>query len=124
MYDYGEICSGLTQGVLKVNYVGNYIRPGPSSKAATPIHVGGPSQLTFYIRDNVFEGHDSFTQDNSTFFDPVMINGKRQLEIVLQPFDAPPVQTSSAHDAYLVVLTSVGASLPRRDSVDLASSTK
>ena len=118
MYDYGEICSGLTQGVLKVNYVANYIRPGPSSKASTPIHVGGPSQLTFYIRDNVFEGHDSFTQDNSMFFDPVMINGKRQLEIVSQPFDAPPVQTSSAHDAYLAVLASVGASLPRRDSAD------
>ena len=118
MYDYGEICSGLTQGVLKVNYVGNYIRPGPSSKATTPIHVGGPSQLSFYIRDNVFEGHDSFTADNSTFFDPVMINGKRQLEIVPQPFDAPLVQTSSARDAYTAVLASVGASLPRRDSVD------
>ena len=118
MYDYGEICSGLTQGVLKVNYVGNYIRPGPSSKATTPIHVGGPSQLSFYIRDNVFEGHDSFTVDNSTFFDPVMINGKRQLEIVPQPFDAPLVQTSSARDAYTAVLASVGASLPRRDSVD------
>ena len=118
MYDYGEICSGLTQGVLKVNYVGNYIRPGPSSKATTPIHVGGPSQLSFYIRDNVFEGHDSFTTDNSTFFDPVMINGKRQLEIVPQPFDAPLVQTSSARDAYTAVLASVGASLPRRDSVD------
>jgi len=118
MYDYGEICSGLTQGVLKVNYVGNYIRPGPSSKATTPIHVGGPSQLSFYIRDNVFEGHDSFTTDNSTFFDPVMIDGKRQLEIVSQPFDAPLVQTSSARDAYTAVLASVGASLPRRDSVD------
>jgi pectate lyase len=118
MYDYGEICSGLTQGVLKVNYVGNYIRPGPSSKAATPIHVGGPSQLSFYIRDNVFEGHDSFTQDNSLFFDPVMINGLRQLEIVTQAFDAPPVQTSSARDAYLAVLASVGASLPHRDSAD------
>ena len=118
MYDYGEICSGLTQGVLKVNYVGNYIRPGPSSKATTPIHVGGPSQLSFYIRDNVFEGHDSFTQDNSQFFDPVIIDGKRQLEIVSQPFDAPLVQTSSARDAYTAVLTSVGASLPRRDSVD------
>src|SRR5215813_10035280 len=118
MYDYGEICSGLTQGVLKVNYVGNYIRPGPSSKATTPIHVGGPSQLSFYIRDNIFEGHDALTADNSQFFDPVVIDGKRQLEIVTQQFTAPLVQTSSAGNAYLAVLANVGASLPRRDSVD------
>ena len=118
MYDYGEICSGLTQGVLKVNYVANYIRPGPSSKALTPIHVGGPSELKFYIRDNIFEGHDEFTADNSRFFDPLVMNGKRLVEIVPQPFDAPLVHTSSAHNAYLAVLASVGASLPRRDSVD------
>jgi hypothetical protein len=37
---------------------------------------------------------------------------------VPQPFEAPLVQTSSAHDAYLAVLSSVGASLPRRDSAD------
>jgi len=118
IYDYGEICSGLTQGVLKVNYVGNYIRPGPVSKASTPIHVGGPSQLSFYIRDNVFEGHDVLTADNSQFFDPVIIDGKRQVEMVTQPFGAPPVRTSSARDAYLAVLAGAGATLPRRDSVD------
>jgi hypothetical protein len=118
MYDYGEICSGLTQGVLKVNYVGNYIRPGPSSKAATPIHVGAPSELSFYIRDNVFEGHDALTADNSQFFDPIVIDGKRQVQTVPQPFAAPVVQTSSAQNAYLAVLATVGASAPRRDSVD------
>jgi hypothetical protein len=118
MYDYGEICSGLTQGVLKVNYVANYIRPGPSSKASTPIHVGGPSELTFFVRDNVFEDHDALTKDNSQFFDPVVIDGKRQVQIVTQPFAAPVVQISSAQTAYEAVLASVGASLPRRDPVD------
>jgi hypothetical protein len=118
MYDYGEICSGLTQGVLKVNYVANYIRPGPSSKARTPIHIGGPSQLSFYIKDNVFEGNPAQTADNSQFFDPVVIDGKRQVETVAQPFAAPVVRTSSARDAYVAVLATVGASLPRRDSVD------
>ena len=118
MYDYGEICSGLTQGVLKVNYVANYIRPGPSSKARTPIHVGGPSTLLFFIQGNIFEGNDSQTADNSLFFDPVVIDGRKQVETVAEPFHAPLVQTSSAKDAYNAVLKSVGASLPRRDSVD------
>jgi len=118
MYDYGEICSGLTQGVLKVNYVANYIRPGPGSKARTPIHVGAPSQLSFYIRDNVFEGNKALTADNSQFFDRIVIDGKRQVEIVAQSFAVPAVQTSSASEAYVAVLAKVGASLPRRDSVD------
>ena len=119
IYNYGEIASGLTQGVLKVNYVGNYIRPGPSSKAATPIRVGGPSDLRFYIRENVFEGNSGLTADNSLFFDPVMIDGKRQVQTVAEPFAAQPVRTVSAENAYAAVLRTVGASLPRRDAVDV-----
>ncbi|HEX9425535.1 MAG TPA: hypothetical protein VF899_20000 [Pyrinomonadaceae bacterium] len=118
IYDYGEIATGLTQGVLKVNYVANYIRPGPASKAGTPIHIGGPSDLSFYIRENVFEGNRVLTADNSQFFDPVMIDGKKQVQPVAQPFSALPVETVSAQRAYEAVLRMVGASLPRRDSVD------
>ncbi|HEV7747148.1 MAG TPA: hypothetical protein VGO56_19290 [Pyrinomonadaceae bacterium] len=119
IYNYGEIASGLTQGVLNVNYVGNYIRPGPNSKASTPIRVGGPSDLNFYIRDNVFEGNSLLTKDNAQFFDPVMIDGKRQVQTMAEPFNAPPVNTIPARRAYRAVLRSVGASLPRRDAVDL-----
>lgn len=118
IYNYGEIASGLTQGVLKVNYVANYIRPGPDSKTTTPIHIGGPSDLIFYIRDNVFEGNSAATADNSQFFDPVVINGKRQVLTVAEPFNAMPVTTVTAQSAYEAVLRLVGASLPRRDSVD------
>jgi len=119
IYDYGEIASGLTQGVLKVNYVGNYIRPGPSSnKAATPIHIGGPSDLNFFIRGNVFEGNSSLTTDNALFFDPVTIEGKRQVQTVIEAFAAQPVETTTALVAFGAVLSSVGASLPHRDSVD------
>ena len=56
MYDFGATCSGLTQGILKVNYVANYIRPGPSSKAKSPIRVGGPSDMLFYIRGQCRRG--------------------------------------------------------------------
>ena len=96
----------------------NYIRPGPNSKASTPIRVGGPSDLNFYIRDNVFEGNAAATSDNSLFFDPVMINDKRQVQTVAAPFAAQPVTTVSAQQAYEAVLRMVGASRPRRDSVD------
>ena len=118
IYDYGEIASGLTQGVLKVNYVANFIRPGPSSKVTTPIHIGGPSDLSFYIKDNVFEGNSALTADNSQFFDPVMIDGKRQVQTADKPFEVPVVTTTSSRAALEAVLATVGASLPRRDSVD------
>lgn len=118
IYNYGAIATGLTQGLLKVNYVANYIKPGPSSRARTPIRVGSPSDLRFYIRDNIFEGNDALTADNAQFFDPVFIGGKRQVQTVSEPFDARPVHTLSAREAYEAVLSSVGASLPRRDAVD------
>jgi hypothetical protein len=118
IYDFGATCSGLTQGQLKVNYVANYIRPGPSSRARTPITVGGPSDMLFYIRDNVVEGKEDFTADNYRFFHPVEIDGKRQVRTVAEPFPVRPVRTVSAEEAYEAVLATVGASLPVRDPVD------
>ncbi len=118
MYDFGATASGLTQGILKVNYVGNYLRPGPSSKARTPITVGNPSELTYFIRDNIIEGNDALTADNTQFFSAVEFEGKRQVKTVDQPFAAPPVTTVAAKDALELVLATVGASLPVRDAVD------
>ncbi len=38
IYNFGGAASGLTEGRLKVNYVANYIRPGPSSRAHAHYH--------------------------------------------------------------------------------------
>ena len=118
IYDYGHACSGLTQGNLKVNYVGNYIRPGPSSTARTPIRIGAPSDLLFFIQDNIFEGNEELTADNTQFFYPVEIEGKRQVQTVDEPFQTAPVTTLPANKAYETVLAMVGASQPQRDAVD------
>ena len=118
MYNFGGTASGLTQGVLKVNYVGNYLRPGPSSRAKTPITVGNPSDLMYFIRDNIIEGNDALTADNTQFFSAVEFEGKRQVRTVDTPFAAPAVKTVSAKDALELVLATVGASLPVRDAVD------
>jgi pectate lyase len=118
IYDYGKICSGLTQGIFKANYVGNYIRPGPSSRAKTPIHIGTPSDLVFYIKDNIFEGNASLTADNALFFDLVELKGQKQVRTVPDPFDALHVTTTSPKEALEAVLATVGASLPVRDPVD------
>ena len=118
IYDFGGTCSGLTQGRFPVNYVANYIRPSPSSRAQTPITIGAPSDLVFFIRDNVFDGNEALTADNTLFFNRVEMGGTPQVRIVDATFDAAPVQTVSATEAFEMVLAAVGASLPVRDSVD------
>jgi hypothetical protein len=118
IYNFGGTASGLTQGRLKVNYVANYLRPGPSSKARTPITVGGPSDLQYYIRDNVFEGDAALTADNRQFFSRTEIDGQRQVRTVAEPCAAPAVTTWPAAEALERVLASVGASRPVRDAVD------
>jgi hypothetical protein len=118
IYDFGGAASGLTQGKFTVNYVGNYLRPGPSSRATKPITVGHPSDLAYFIRDNVFEGHDALTADNTQFFTSVEFEGKREVQTVATPFAAPAVTTVAAQDALELVLATVGASLPVRDAVD------
>lgn len=118
IYDYGQTCSGMTQGRFTANYVGNYLRPGPSSTARRPISVGDPSDMRFYLRANVLDGNPALTGDNTQFFSAVEIEGRRQVRIVAEPFDMPPVETRSAQEAYAAVLAGVGASRPIRDAVD------
>jgi pectate lyase len=118
IYDYGGTCSGLTQGVFKANYVGNYIRPGPSSKARAPITLGTPSDLTYFIRDNIWEGHDDLTADNSQFFTVTGKDVKELVHTVNEPVTAPPFKAVSAREALEMVLVDVGATKPKRDSVD------
>ena len=48
----------------------------------------------------------------------MVIDGKRQVETVAEAFAAPAVTRASARAAFAAVLQAVGASLPRRDSVD------
>jgi pectate lyase len=118
MYDYGEICSGLTQGTFNANYVGNYIRPGPMSKAKRPIHIGEKSDISFYVQGNVMEGNAELTADNTKMIDFYEIGGKKRVQTVKEPFPSPTVRPYSAQEAYAAVLASVGACLPARDSVD------
>jgi hypothetical protein len=119
MYDFGGTCSGLTQGVLKVNYAANYIKPGPSSgRSRQPIVVGGPSDMVFYIRDNYVDGNPAMSADNATMFTAMELDGKRAVTLAEKPFEAPLVRTLTPQAAYDAVLAQVGAYLPVRDAVD------
>ena len=119
VYDYGEMASGMTGDHLDVNYVNNYIRPGPDSDRARGIIVfTDTAEASYYIAGNVVDGRDDWTADNVKMFDRVERDGKRLVTVAARPFAAPPVTTTSAPQALIDVLAGVGAVLPRRDPVD------
>ncbi len=94
---------------LRMNYVGNYIlRPnGPAFK------VGGPS-TEMYQEGNFQEGAGAKNGDFWKLVSHAQPENKRT-----EPFEVAPVTTQSAKDAYVAVLDAAGATLPRRDAVDM-----
>jgi hypothetical protein len=119
IYDYGKMASGLTGDRLNANYVGNYVRPGPSSDRARGVVVLAPTaDAKYFVRGNVVEHRPDWTADNARLFDQVVIDGRRVVTAVDAPFDAPPVHTTDATTAFEDVLRGVGATLPARDAVD------
>ncbi|MBE3071948.1 MAG: pectate lyase, partial [Acidobacteria bacterium] len=119
IYDYGQIASGLTGDRLSANYVGNYIRPGPSSDRARGIIVlTDTADVTYFVQGNVVEGRDDWTADNTRLFDRTEFDGRRLVTVARTPFGTPAVRTTSASDALADVLAGVGATRPRRDAVD------
>jgi hypothetical protein len=120
IYDPGETASGLTQGVFNVNYVGNTIKFGPDSKVKFPFSVGNPAVISFYLSGNVWEGHEEATADNAKFLNPADFKEDQKLTVVDKPFTAPVTRAYTAKEAYDAALEQVGATLPRRDSVDAA----
>jgi pectate lyase len=119
IYDYGGIASGMTGDRLSANYVGNYIRPGPSSnRTRGPIVLTDTAAVSYFLEGNVVDGRDALTKDNSGLFDRRQVDGRTLVTLAPRPFDAPAVRTTSAVDALREVLAGAGATLPRRDAVD------
>jgi len=119
IYDYGDICSGMTGDRLDVNYVGNYIRPGPSSNRRHGIIVFTDSaNAAYYVEENVVEGNEAATKDNSLMFDRTEFKGKKLVTRQTKPFSAPEFKMVAATKALDDVLDGVGATLPVRDAVD------
>ena len=119
MYNYGDMCSGMTGDRLDVNYVGNYIRPGPNSNLGRGIIVfTDTANAAYYVEGNVVEGNKAATKDNGVLFDRTEFKGKKLVQRQAKPFSAPDCKTLSAGKAFNQVLERVGATLPLRDAVD------
>lgn len=119
IYNYGDMCSGMTGDKLSVNYVANYIRPGPNSNLKRGVIVfTDTADAIYHVADNVVEGNEDVAKDNGRLFDRLEFKGKRLVTRATKPFPAPEIKTTSAASALAEVLEGVGATRPVRDAVD------
>lgn len=118
MYNWGQMCSGMTGGNVSANYVANYLKPGPASSGRAPIVLTETSKVRFYLQGNVVEGRPEFTRSAEAMFDSSSNKSIKLFEIMSKPFETPAVKTTPAEQAYEDVVARVGASKPRRDTID------
>jgi hypothetical protein len=117
MYDYQGL--SVVGDTLGVNYIGNYLKPGPS----TGPHDGrfSPTDATkasFFFQGNVVEGRPEETRQPERLFSRMEVSGRRLIELLSGPLEVAPVRTVSAAEALRLVLEGAGATLPLRDAVD------
>ena len=110
---YNSIWGGYSaEDPVRMNYIGNYIKPGPSSRWKCAFQVGGKATY-IYADDNYMAGGDKASSDKWSIFEKINDSNK-----CAKPFPTAPVKTDSPEEAYRRVLASCGANLPVRDALD------
>jgi len=114
-----------TYGFFNVNMVANFYKAGPATKSGVRFKICGPSSRNgaydcgkWYVADNVVHGSAAVTENNwngGVLADAGLTQAMLKAD---QPFATMPIRQETAELAYLSVLASAGASLPKRDTVD------
>ena len=113
IYDWGSPAGYTSEDRATINYVGNYLKRGPSTTDRDRIfNIGGDSTRMFVAR-NRLEGAEEGNEDNWR-----LIDDAKDMHRSGKPFPAAAVRTHDAKDAYEEVLKGAGATLPSRDAVD------
>ncbi len=112
----------------KFNIVANYYKPGPATEPGeTSYRIASPSMRKekadfgkWYIADNVIEGNDMVTADNwNGGVQPQSGNSNLQFVKLEEPWQSMPINQQTAKEAYNSVLEKAGATLPKRDPIDI-----
>lgn len=113
IYNWGNRAGYTGDTAIRLNYIANYFKPGPSSKENKYIFKNGGELNRIYAKDNYFEGHIKGSKDNKK-----IIYFKDEKNWVTKPFSVEKVKTETAHTAYKKIIEECGAILPVRDEVD------
>ncbi|MDD1654565.1 MAG: hypothetical protein LUO91_02510 [Methanomicrobiales archaeon] len=120
VYNYGYSAGAATddRGLLRINYVGNYVKKGTQSKEVAELELGHPTDKTakgyaVYVEGNIGPHRTSDSQDQRLVVDRGDWN-----HLTTTRNSAPLISSTSAAVAYEQVLNGAGAVFPKRDAVD------
>lgn len=124
IYNWGYRAGYTSSEPCIMNYVGNYLKPGLSTRqsAVTDLFEPADAMARIYLQNNLLVGHLQETNNNRLLIDPPKWveddNAFRNEVVVNSPFLCPYVQTESPEATLQQILTHAGATLPKRDSAD------
>jgi pectate lyase len=110
----GATLISSSKGEPEVNWIANYYKSGPDSpgdRTEFDTYEGSTGSTHAWFG----EGNRRWTADGDK---PARVSEEARSSRVGQPFDAAPVTTTGAVQAYTDVLADAGASYPHRDAVD------
>lgn len=119
IYNYGVSAGWVTNeyGDVSVNYVGNYIKPGPNSDRSRYgleiDSVDDAATISVFV-----DGNLSHHRLGDTYSQNVVVKEDGHQFLVDRAHPAPPIVTTNAETAYEQVLENAGATIPMRDEVD------
>jgi pectate lyase len=111
-----------------INLVANYYKPGPATQSGeVSYRIASPSSRNgtddygkWYVADNVVEGNTSVTADNwNGGIQPQGGSSDIAGLRLDQPWPSMAISQQTAEEAYHSVLENAGATLPKRDVVDV-----
>lgn len=113
-----------------LNIINNYFKPGPMTPEDKPIryrilkpetgYLEPRAYGRAYVAGNFVEGATNVTENN--WDGGIQISDNNELQYIKQdkPFNTPyQLDIMKADEAYTYVLNNVGATLPKRDAVDI-----
>lgn len=100
-----------SQGMI--NFIGNYLKPGPSTNSGVRGMLIQPEgdNVKIFIQDNILEGNVAINENNW-----VGVTGAASR--MSEPYSFEPITLHTAEEAYDIVLKHAGASFPSRDIAD------
>ncbi len=96
-----------------LNYVGNYLKRGPSTTDRGRVFSIGSANTRMFVADNFLEGTGNGGRDGWG-----LISGAKPGNKAARAYPTAPVRTDTAAVAYRRLLEGAGATLPARDTVD------